>query len=72
MENRVKCDEAVAALDPLDRPIWGVKAIAKAIDTDERKCWHLIRIGQLPVDRAGDSVFTTLRALRSRFAVPVK
>jgi hypothetical protein len=59
-------------LDPLDRPIWGVKAIAKVIHTDERKCWHLIRIGQLPVNRAGNRVFSTLRALQSRFAVPVK
>ena len=63
-------DEVV--LDPLDRPIWGVKAIAKVIDTDERKCWHLIRIGQLPVNRAGNRVFSTLRALQSRFVVPVK
>ena len=65
-------NETAAVLDQLDRPIWGVKTIAKVIDTDERKCWHLIRIGQLPVSRAGDRVFTTLRALRQRFSVPVK
>jgi hypothetical protein len=65
-------NETAAVLDPIDRPLWGVKAIAKAINTDERKCWHLIRIGQLPVKRAGGRVFSTLRALQSHFVVPVK
>ena len=27
-------NETAAVLDPLDRPIWGVKTIAKVIDTD--------------------------------------
>jgi hypothetical protein len=56
-------------LDALDRPIWGARGIAEAIGADERKVWHLIRIGAIPVGRAGDRVFTTARALKATFRV---
>ena len=56
-------------LDPQDQPIWGAKAIAEAIHAPERKVWHLIRTKQIPINRCGDRIFTTLRALRKRFAV---
>ena len=45
--------ESTLGFDPLDRPIWGVAAIAEIINRDERATQHLIRQGLIDVTQCG-------------------
>jgi hypothetical protein len=52
----------------LDRPIWGVEAIAVAANLTPRQAYHALERGYLPASKAGRKWVTTLRRLRSLFA----
>lgn len=50
-------------LDPLDKPIFGLKAIAEAIGESERRTQYLAAKGYIPVSHAGRLTYSTLRRL---------
>jgi len=54
--------------DDLDRPIWGVKAIAIAANLTTRQTYHALEKGHLPASKAGRKWVTTPRRLRAVFA----
>ena len=54
-------------LDEQDRPIWGARAIAQAINKSERATYHLLETGRLPANKTGKIWNTTLRRLRRAF-----
>jgi hypothetical protein len=56
-----------SAEDDLDRPIWGVKAIAVAANLTERQAYHALEKGYLPASKAGRKWVTTHRRLRTLF-----
>jgi hypothetical protein len=58
-----------SVIDQDDRPIFGVKNIALALDLDERQVWHLVRTHQLSVGRKGKHIFATPRSLKAQFKV---
>lgn len=49
--------------EDLDRPIWGVKQIAKIVDRTERQTFHMLQSGQLPASKIGDRWVSTRRRL---------
>ncbi len=53
--------------DHLDRPIWGVEAIAAAANLTPRQAYHALEKGYLPAGKAGRKWFTTPRRLRTLF-----
>ena len=53
--------------EDLDRPIWGVKAIAAAANLTPRQTYHALEKGYLPAGKAGRKWFTTPRRLRTLF-----
>ncbi len=53
--------------DDLDRPIWGVEAIAAAANLTPRQTYHALEKGYLPASKAGRKWFTTRRRLRTLF-----
>jgi hypothetical protein len=48
-------------------PIWGVRAIAKAIRRTERATFHLLENGRLPARRVGRQWMTTGEKLKQFF-----
>jgi hypothetical protein len=50
-------------LDPLDRPIYGARAIGRVINKTERQVKYMASQGQIPVSHAGRSLYSTLRRL---------
>ena len=54
--------------EDLDRPIWGVDAIAAAANLTPRQAYHALEKGYLPASKAGRKWLTTRRRLRSLFA----
>jgi hypothetical protein len=63
------CERVSIGLDPEDRPIWGVKAIAEVLGLEERQAWYLVQTKRIPIGRAGSRIFSTARALKKTFAV---
>jgi hypothetical protein len=62
------------AIDPLDVPIWGAKAIALASnllnengEPDERRAYYLLQNNHLPATKVNDTWVSTPRRLRDRF-----
>jgi hypothetical protein len=55
------------AREDLDRPIWGVKAIAVAANLTTRQAYHALENGYLPASKAGRKWVTTRRRLGSLF-----
>jgi hypothetical protein len=55
-------------VEDLDRPIWGVEAIAAAANLTPRQAYHALENGYLPGSKAGRKWFTTRRRLRARFS----
>jgi hypothetical protein len=53
--------------EDLDRPIWGVKAIATAANLTARQTYHALEKGYLPASKAGRKWVTTQRRLRDAF-----
>ena len=53
--------------EDLDRPIWGVKAIAIAANLTTRQTYHALEKGYLPASKAGRKWVTTPRRIRSVF-----
>jgi hypothetical protein len=51
----------------LDRPIWGVEAIAAAANLTPRQTYHALERGYLPASKAGRKWVTTPRRLRTLF-----
>jgi hypothetical protein len=51
----------------LDRPIWGVEAIAAAANLTLRQTYHALERGYLPASKAGRKWVTTPRRLRALF-----
>jgi hypothetical protein len=51
----------------LDRPIWGVEAIAAAANLTPRQAYHALERGYLPASKAGRKWVTTPRRLRALF-----
>jgi len=49
--------------DDLDKPIWGVEAIAAAANLTVRQAYHALESGYLPGSKAGRKWFTTPRRL---------
>src|SRR5262249_2423910 len=49
--------------DELDKPIWGVEAIAAAANLTVRQAYHALESGYLPGSKAGRKWFTTPRRL---------
>jgi hypothetical protein len=57
--------------EPLDRPIWGAKAIAHVCgEDDERKSFYLCQklLAEGVITRVGRKLVGTRRSLRNRFA----
>jgi hypothetical protein len=54
-------------IEDLDRPIWGVKAIAIAANLTKRQTYHALEKGYLPASKAGRKWVTTSRRIRSVF-----
>ncbi len=54
--------------EPIDRPIWGVAAIAAAANLTERQAYWALEQGHLPASKLGRRWFTTPRRLRALFA----
>jgi len=54
--------------DELDKPIWGVEAIAAAANLTVRQAYHALESGYLPGSKAGRKWFTTPRRLLARFS----
>jgi hypothetical protein len=52
----------------LDRPIWGVEAIAEAANLTPRQTYRALVLGYLPGAKAGKKWFTTPRRLLTLFA----
>ena len=52
----------------LDKPIWGVEAIAAAANLTLRQAYHALENGYLPGSKAGRKWFTTPRRLLARFS----
>jgi|HubBroStandDraft_6_1064221.scaffolds.fasta_scaffold2913163_2 hypothetical protein len=55
------------ATQDLDRPIWGVKAIAIAANLTIRQAYRALEKGYLPASKAGRKWVTTARRIRSAF-----
>jgi hypothetical protein len=62
------------AVDPLDRPLWGAKAIAEYAnilddqgEPDTAKASYLLRKGELPATKISDTWVSTPRRLLDRF-----
>jgi hypothetical protein len=55
-------------VEDLDRPIWGVEAIAAAANLTPRQAYHALENGYLPGSKAGRKWFTTRRRQRARFS----
>lgn len=55
------------AIEDLDRPIWGVKAIATEANLTERQAYHALEKGYLPASKSGRKWVTTRRRLRTLF-----
>ena len=51
----------------LDRPIWGVEAIAAAANLTPRQAYHALEHGYLPASKAGRKWVTTSRRLQTLF-----
>lgn len=51
----------------LDKPIWGVEAIAAAANLTPRQTYHALERGYLPASKAGRKWVTTPRRLRTLF-----
>ncbi len=51
--------------DDLDRPVWGIRAIAAVINREPRATQHLFEKGALPVRMVGRRYVSTPRALRA-------
>lgn len=49
--------------DDRDRPVWGVKRIAKIIDRTERQTFHMLQSGKLSASKIGDRWVSTPRRL---------
>ena len=52
----------------LDRPLWGVEAIAAASNLTVRQTYHALERGYLPASKIGRKSFTTPRRLHALFA----
>jgi hypothetical protein len=52
----------------LDRPIWGVEAIAAASNLTIRQTYHALERGYIPASKIGRKWCTTPRRLRALFA----
>jgi hypothetical protein len=52
----------------LDRPIWGVQAIAAASNMTIRQTYHALERGYIPASKIGRKWFTTPRRLHALFA----
>lgn len=57
----------MSGLQPEEKPIWGVKAIADVIGRSERQTFYMLEKGLLPAEKIGKSWVSTLRKLRTRF-----
>lgn len=51
--------------DHLDKPLWGVDAIASEIDRTARATYQLLQTKQLPAKKVGAMWVTTRRKLRA-------
>jgi hypothetical protein len=60
------------AKEDLDRPIWGVKAIAIEANLTTRQTYHALERGYLPASKAGRKWVTTSRRIRSVFTGEVR
>jgi hypothetical protein len=54
--------------EDLDKPIWGVEAIAAAANLTPRQTYHALENGYLPGSKAGRRWFTTRRRLLALFS----
>jgi hypothetical protein len=54
-------------IEDLDRPIWGVAAIAAASNLTERQTYWALERGHIPASKIGRKWFTTPRRLRALF-----
>jgi hypothetical protein len=54
--------------EDLDKPIWGVEAIAAAANLTPRQTYHALENGYLPGSRAGRKRFATRRRLLALFS----
>lgn len=50
-------------LDDLDRPIYGVDAISRALDLTKRQTYWVLEQGHLPASKIGRRWFTTTRRI---------
>jgi hypothetical protein len=53
----------IPTYDPLDRPIWGAKAIGEAINRTRDQAYHLLEKGYLDADKVGGTWVSSLRRL---------
>jgi hypothetical protein len=56
----------------LDRPLWGVTAIAREINRTERATYHLLKCGRLSAKKVGHVFVSSPRALRLDLAIEPK
>ena len=59
---------ATPKIDDLDKPVWGVKAIAEIIDKPPTKTNYLLYNGLLDADKIGRAWVSTPRRLLNQFA----
>ena len=59
---------ATPKIDDLDKPIWGVKAIAQIIDKPTTQANYLLAKGLIDADKVGRAWVSTPRRLLSQFA----
>ena len=50
-------------LDDLDRPIYGVDAISRALDLSKRQTFYCLEMGLIPGSKMGRRWFTTRRRI---------
>jgi hypothetical protein len=55
----------------LDTPVWGAKAIGKAIDRGPRQVFHLLDCGLLDATKVGKTYVSTRRRLLKSLGVEV-
>ena len=56
-------------VDPLDKPVWGVPAIAEIINRSERATRHLIQRQLIDVTKCGHLYTSTPRRLLAQLGV---
>jgi hypothetical protein len=55
-------------IEDIDRPIWGVAAIAAVSNLTVRQAYWALEKGHIPASKVGRKWFTTPRRLHARFA----